>query len=451
VSQADETSPMDRRMALAHEWDTLVEEVRERGFTDFLSPPSLETLLPAAAGGPIAVINLSVWRCDALIVRTAGVRTVELQDLTLEQAVERVGFYLDTLAEAEGAAYAYQLAVQATGPDPSRAAIHARSRAAAALIKSRQRTDDMLRSLQEWLWDSIAAPVLSELKLNHVPPPGAVWPRLWWCPTGPLGMLPLHTAGYHHESDGDSPRTVIDRVVSSYTPTLRALLEARTNRRGNEPPTGRPSASEQIDEREGELEQDRLLIVALEDLPGQVRLRGATEERDALIRLVPQERRTLLDADEATWANVHRELPKHRWVHFSCHGGQDLRQPSSGGLLLHDRVLSVADISARRFAGDFAGLAACKTATGGISLVDEAISLSAALHYTGYRHVVAALWSIDDETSAKVFNAVYEDIVVDGALRPDGAAQALHTIVRALRTEDPHRPSLWTPFTHTGP
>ncbi|MFJ8637446.1 CHAT domain-containing protein [Streptomyces sp. NPDC093568] len=450
MSQADGTSPVDRRMVLAHEWDRLVEEVHKRGFKDFLSPPSLETLLPAAAGGPVAVINLSVWRCDALIITTAGVRTVELQDLTLEQTVERVTLYLNTLEEAERAAYAYQLVDQATGTDPGRVAIRDRTRAAAALMKSRQRTDDMLRSLQEWLWDSITAPVLGELKLDRVPPPGAAWPRLWWCPTGPLAMLPLHTAGYHHESGGDVPRTVIDCVVSSYTPTLRALLEARTHRRGIEPAAGPPVHDGQMD-AQGELERDRLLIVTLEELPGQVRLRGATEERDALIRLVPEERRTLLDADEATWANVRRELPKHRWVHFSCHGGQDLRQPSRGGLFLHDRVLSIADISAQRFAGDFAGLAACKTATGGISLVDEAISLSAALHYTGYRHVVAALWSIDDETSAKVFNAVYEDIVVDGALRPDGAAQALHTIVRALRTEDPHQPSLWTPFTHTGP
>jgi len=36
-------------------------------------------------------------------------------------------------------------------------------------------------------------------------------------------MLPLHGAGYHASGDG---RTVLDRVVSSYTPTLRALREA---------------------------------------------------------------------------------------------------------------------------------------------------------------------------------------------------------------------------------
>ena len=56
-SQDDEAQMIDRRMALAREWDKLVEEVRRLdGFQDFLKPPSLETLLPAAAHGPGAQI-----------------------------------------------------------------------------------------------------------------------------------------------------------------------------------------------------------------------------------------------------------------------------------------------------------------------------------------------------------------------------------------------------------
>ena len=61
--------------------------------------------------------------------------------------------------------------------------------------------------------------------------------------------------------------------------------------------------------------------------------------------------------------------------------------------------MTIADITEGRFHGDFAGLSACKTAVGGVDLLDEAITLAAALHYTGYRHVVAALWSVDNRTS----------------------------------------------------
>ena len=44
-AQSDISRMIDRRMALAREWDELVEQVRElEGFEDFLRPPRLETL-----------------------------------------------------------------------------------------------------------------------------------------------------------------------------------------------------------------------------------------------------------------------------------------------------------------------------------------------------------------------------------------------------------------------
>jgi CHAT domain-containing protein len=140
-------------------------------------------------------------------------------------------------------------------------------------------------------------------------------------------------------------------------------------------------------------------------------------------------------------------------VHFSCHGDQDLRDPSRGGLLLHDATLTISDITADRFHGDFADLSACKTAVCGVDLLDEAITLAAALHYTGYRHVVAALWSVQDQASADVFAAIYRSIVIDGSIAPDRAPAALHDAVRDLRARENgrHWPHLWTPFTHTGP
>ncbi|WP_443072420.1 CHAT domain-containing protein [Streptomyces sp. NBC_01485] len=53
-------------------------------------------------------------------------------------------------------------------------------------------------------------------------------PRVWWAPGGLLGQLPLHAVGYHTDSASDPRRrTVMDRVVSSYTPTVRALRYTR--------------------------------------------------------------------------------------------------------------------------------------------------------------------------------------------------------------------------------
>jgi CHAT domain len=407
---ADTSRIIDRRMALAREWDDLVKQVRNvKGFADFLTPPKLEKLLPAAAAGPVVVVNISRWRCDALIVTTTGVEVKELRKLTAETVAAQVDSYLTGLQRAK--------------------------------------REETLRSISQWLWDQIAGPVLHVLGLDSPAAPGQPWPRLWWCPTGPLTLLPIHAAGYHTPEGWAHHETVLDRTVSSYTPTLRALVEARNNA---------PRSAERVadDEPAPHTAQPadsvgRMLIVALPHTPGQMPLPNVTRERRLLTRLFPGNH-TLLEGSTATWQAVRAQLPHHGWVHFSCHGDQNLTDPSQGGILLHDRMLTIADISEGRYNGDFAFLSACKTATGGITLPDEAIALAAALHYTGYRHVIGTLWSVRDETAAEVAEAIYTNLTSDGGFEPSRAAYALHQAIRGLR-ESGTSLSHWTPFTHTGP
>ncbi len=437
MTQEPAANAVDSRMALAREWDELVAQVRElEGFEDFLRPPPLEKLLLAADKGPVVIINVSQWRCDALIVRADGITARELPDLSLENAVELANFYLFTLQEVDAAAENY-LRAQAAEEDDADAAVR-ETEAALALEEAVEQVDKMLTFLQRYLWEAIAGPVLDTLGFTRTPAGDtSAWPRMWWCPTGPLTVLPLHSAGFHDDPDDATRRTVIDRVVSSYTPTLRALLEARSPRS----PAG--SATQDAN---GE---GRLLIVSLDDTPGQRPLDG-TRERAAL-RAIPQEHRTELEGPRATRQDVLTALSSHRWVHFSCHGDQDLRDPSRGGLRMYDEMVTIADVSAAQFRSDYAGLAACKSAVGGVELLDEAITLAAALHYTGYRHVVATLWSVDDDASSEAFTAMYQRMIVDGEMRPDLAAVALHDVVRSLRGRDLASPRAWTPFTHTGP
>src|SRR4051812_43349008 len=95
---------VDRRMALAREWDELVEQVRGLdGFEDFLKPPRLESLLPAADRGTVVIVNVSRWRCDALLVRPSGVTVTPLRYLSLTDAVDYANWYLTALHAAERA------------------------------------------------------------------------------------------------------------------------------------------------------------------------------------------------------------------------------------------------------------------------------------------------------------------------------------------------------------
>jgi hypothetical protein len=400
-------------MALAREWESLVEQVRGvEGFEDFLRPPSVTTLQRAAAAGPVVVVNVSRWRCDALIVTTGAVEVVELPDLTADDVARRTTAYLQAL----------QYDPKPTSGLPFLEALKLR----ATISEERDAT---LRATMRWLWDTIAEPVLTALGFTD-PPADDAWPRLCWCPTGLLTLLPLHGAG-HHELDGTAAggRVVIDRVVSSYTATLRAL---------GEPTRTAPPES-----------TDKLLFIGVPDVPDQLQMADDVErEREFLAALFPTGVH-VVEGGEATVGTVENELRDHRYVHISCHGWQDLADPTAAGLVLSDGLLTITRISATAFPGEFVFLSACKTATGGLQLPDEVITLAAALNYAGFRHVVATLWSVDPRVAAEVTESLYPQLISGSAFFPADAARALHHSVRLLRAAGAQLED-WLPFIHNG-
>ena len=72
--------------------------------------------------------------------------------------------------------------------------------------------EDKISDVLEWLWDTIAEPILQKLEFLAPPADDSLWPKIVWCPTGLLTYLPIHAAGYHREAT--THRTVIDRVIS---------------------------------------------------------------------------------------------------------------------------------------------------------------------------------------------------------------------------------------------
>ncbi|HET9258025.1 MAG TPA: CHAT domain-containing protein [Pseudonocardiaceae bacterium] len=156
-------------------------EIRSRPELAGLFPgPGAATPLPADLDGTVALLAVSRYRRDVILVDRAGARAYELTGLDLGTLADHVGNYFAALA---------------TLVDPD------------ATMTGRRAGEAALRDLLRWLGDAVAATVLSQV------PPGS---RVWWCPTGPLTYLPLHAADQ-----------VPDRVISSYTPTLAALTRAR--------------------------------------------------------------------------------------------------------------------------------------------------------------------------------------------------------------------------------
>ncbi|MEX0171234.1 CHAT domain-containing tetratricopeptide repeat protein [Streptomyces sp. LMG1-1-1.1] len=397
-----EASPSDRRHEWAAEWDRLVGHVRARGgFEDFMRPPHPARLLPQAADGPVVLVNVSRFRCDALALTADGLRVVPLPDLTLPDVLARTTSFLAVLDRLQN-------------PDDTD-------------LMARLSGEEELDGHLAWLWDTVTGPVLDALGLTG--PAGARPPRVWWIPTGPLAFLPLHAAGHHGEGAG---RTVLDRTVSSYAPTVRALAQSR--RPADTPPA--PS----------------FLVVAVPEAPAARPLPGAAEEATAVAGMLTGAR--LIAGADATRDAVVTALGDHTWLHFCGHGAAEPATASGSRLLVHDHLdhpLTVAALARLDLpSAELAYLSACTTARSGFTAMDEALHLAGGLHLAGFRHVLGSLWEIDDTVSLRIAARVYAGL---GAPHPVAAraAHALHDAVRETRDRYPATPSLWAAYIHVGP
>ncbi|MFI6963964.1 CHAT domain-containing protein [Streptomyces sp. NPDC050255] len=396
----------------AHDaWQSLLARISGLpGFENFLHAPPINELARHAHEGPVVFVTAGHRRCDALVLTDsadAPVRVVPLPALTQDAAFEQGERLLAALRATTD---------QEIAP---RARVEAQQEILAVLA---------------WLWDTVAEPVLTELGHTTAHQPGEPWPRLWWCPVGILAFFPLHAAGHHtddlHREGG--PRTVLDRVVSSYTTTVRALADARTRRSG---PSSSPST----------------LVVAAANAPGTPPLPGVRVETAAITSLIPDAR--LLATP--TRDTVLSTLPSHGIAHFSCHGEADWTDPARSHLVLTDHAtapLTIADITALDLTAELAYLSACDTSRTAPRLADESLHITGAFHLAGYRHVIGTLWPVDDRTAAQLGTDFYAHLTDNGTAPPqtDLSALALHLATTRLRSRYPHVPSLWAAHTHTG-
>ncbi|MET8221218.1 CHAT domain-containing protein [Streptomyces hirsutus] len=421
-------STRDQRIALAHEWEELVGRVRRLAprFATFLAPPRWQDLATAAGDGTGVLINVA-RECHALLVTSSRVTAVPLPDLSAAEVHDRTAKHLAGLHTTDAAAQLVYHTRQRAQVRKVYATYQAHHAAKVEMGKAQVELDRTLLPDLAWLWDTVAEPVLRALDRTNPASDGRH--RIWWCPTGWLSFLPLHAAG-HHDGSG---RSVLDRTVSSYVPTLRALTRATRS------PDPEPT------------DTDRLLVVAVQEVADMPPLPQVAEEVRLLREQVGAERLTVLEGPDATREAVLSQLATHRWAHFSCHGRQNPFDPSLGGLLLSDGTLSIGELSRGSYRGDFAFLSACMTASGVLDLSDEAITIGAALHYSGFRRVVAALWSIDAETATELTRDVFRSLMQDGLFRPQRSAAAVTGATVRLRNQSPEHPSRWAAFTHIGP
>ncbi|RSL71736.1 hypothetical protein CEP53_001343 [Fusarium sp. AF-6] len=364
-----------RQHAANGEFDTLLEEIRQKpGFEHFLKPPSDEDIREVAQH-PLIVLTVSAYRgVDAILIERDEVHVLNLGGVTLE-------------------------------------AVQKRSR------------DLQKPSLLRWLWDSIAKPVLDKLRLTRLSPEGRL-PRIWWIPTGILSGFPFHAAGYHSNGSADS---VIDLAVSSYSSSVKALVDSR--RRSSSVP--RP-------------EDTKALLVAISNAPKSSPLGGAVREVQAVETLFKSKRFSSkrLGDSRVSKEDVLEGLKTCQIFHFAGHGVENMSDPLRSALLLHDwetdplTVGSLLEVNLSGGAPFLAYLSACETGRVSESKFrDESVHLIGAYQLAGFRHVIGTLWAVDDNGSVEIAEATYKNMLED--MTDESVSRSLHKAARSLRDDIP--------------
>ncbi|KAJ7441344.1 CHAT domain-containing protein [Mycena galericulata] len=398
--------------ALALKRDYLLQQIRELpGFERFLLSKPISELSRAAKMGPVAIINISEYGCDALILvpgHADEVINVPLSDFTIHKA--------QALAKA----------LASIVGTPGRSDRLHGSR------EGDMGPDDTISYILSELWFKIVCPVLNALVITT--PVRQDLGRIWWCPTGPLAFLPIHAAGLYGK-DQVFGSQLSDFLISSYTPSLTALIEGF-----------RPQSESQ--------KSIQLLTVTQPSAEGQSYIPGTQEE----IKCIKQHAKgrvpvLQLDKDMATIEKVQKGMKESRWVHFACHGVQSTSPAESALLLAGSSRLTLSNIIELSLPNaDLAFLSACQTATGSQELQDESVHLAAGMLLAGYRSVIGTMWSIMDNDAPQVAGDVYAHLLKASPPDPTRAAEALHLAIRNLREQPGVKKSFlhWVPFIHFG-
>ena len=247
----EEVAQTHRR--LAEEYERLLEHIRGLpDFSDFLLPPKSASLCNAAVSGPIVVVNTHEDRCDALILlpNSSQVSHVPLPELRVS--------YVKNAAQIGGVDSGNTMQSVPVGHMKRQHCQGGMKRCRISLGSSGCVLRSPFCAISRSVSRMILVPLCMVLTVGEVASKARAgkMPHITWCLTGRLTFLPIHAAGLYGEKD--QPK-IFDYVVSSYTPTLTALLNAQTS------PFARYGSP-------------RLLAVSQPEAPMQKSLPGTTRE-----------------------------------------------------------------------------------------------------------------------------------------------------------------------------
>jgi CHAT domain-containing protein len=111
---------------------------------------------------------------------------------------------------------------------------------------------------------------------------------------------------------------------------------------------------------------------------------------------------------------------------------------------LADAWLTVKDLADAARGAQLVTLSACETGVNGITAGDEVVGLTRGLLAAGCSAVVASLWTVSDESTARLMATFYASLRTGAA-----PAVALRAAMLTIREQYDH-PYFWAPFVVVG-
>lgn len=255
-----------------------------------------------------------------------------------------------------------------------------------------------LRELLTWLWTSLVEPLFRTSVFERKFRSQAL-PRVWWIASGPVSYLPLHAARL---SDGDPSCDALDRIISSYVPTIKALAVLRKRELNI-----------------SKLQMSKLLFIGMPRTPGSRDITGITQEIEAVKHVDPL--RLAVEVRNApTRDSLLGDIATFNIVHCACHGHSSSEDPLKSGLRIFaagksghkteaTASLTVEDLMLLQGKKcDLAFLSACNTADNPDTfLADECIHMASAFQIAGFSHVVSTMWPCSDHGCVAIVKSFY--------------------------------------------
>ena len=175
-------------------------------------------------------------------------------------------------------------------------------------------------------------------------------------------------------------------------------------------------------------------------------LPGTLTEAEEIRKIFPSTS-TIVKEKDFKKENLINGLPGKDMVHFATHGIVDADHPYSSGISTSDGTLTIeeilnADTTSLKF--NLVALSACNTGIGKLFPGDDQVGLTRAIMTIGTPSILSSLWSVSDESTAKLMKYFYENFS-----KGMDKGESLRQAELKLMAEYPH-PFYWAPFILTG-